>query len=72
VGKLAELNFTAPTGVAASNIRGTTVHHELSLRTKYPALTKNSSAPLQSLIARLESTHILIIDEFFFVGCADI
>ncbi|KAJ6532901.1 hypothetical protein DFH09DRAFT_828431, partial [Mycena vulgaris] len=31
VEKLAELNFTAPTGVSASNIRGSTVHHELSL-----------------------------------------
>ncbi|KAJ6498549.1 hypothetical protein C8R47DRAFT_971703, partial [Mycena vitilis] len=66
-----ELNFTAPTGVAASNIHGSTVHHELSLRTKYSDLTKNNSEPLKNLVARLQSTRTLIIDEFFFLGCAD-
>lgn len=68
--KLAELNFT-PTGVSASNIHDSTVHHELSLRTPYSTLMKNNSAPLQSLVDRLESTCTLIIDEFFFLGCAD-
>ncbi|KAJ7711762.1 hypothetical protein B0H16DRAFT_1239224, partial [Mycena metata] len=68
---LPELNFTAPTGVSASNIHGSTVHHELSLRTSYKVLIKNNSAPLQALVDRLESTRTLIIDEFFFLGCAD-
>ncbi|KAJ6553472.1 hypothetical protein DFH09DRAFT_848128, partial [Mycena vulgaris] len=72
VGILPELNFTAPTGVSASNIStGSTVHHELSLRTKHSVLMKNNSAPLASLVARLESTRTLIIDEFFFLGCSD-
>ncbi|KAJ6501696.1 hypothetical protein C8R47DRAFT_958390, partial [Mycena vitilis] len=71
IGSLRELNFTAPTGVSASNIHGTTVHQELALRTKYPDLTKNNSKPLKALTARLESTRTLIIDEFFFLGCDD-
>ncbi|KAJ7467136.1 hypothetical protein FB451DRAFT_1013304, partial [Mycena latifolia] len=71
VGSLHELNFTAPTGVSASNIHGSTVHHELSLRTLSSVLTKNNSVPLQSLVARLEPTRTLIIDKFFFLGCGD-
>jgi hypothetical protein len=51
VGILPELNFTAPTGVAASNILGSTTHQELALRTKYTDLTKNNSKPLKALIA---------------------
>ncbi|KAJ7128754.1 hypothetical protein C8R43DRAFT_828902, partial [Mycena crocata] len=31
VGILDELNFTAPTGVSASNIHGSTIHHQLAL-----------------------------------------
>lgn len=68
---LDELNFTAPTGVSASNIHGSTVHHELSLRTPYSSLTKSNSSSLKSLVQRLESTRTLIIDEFFFLGCSD-
>ncbi|KAJ7838553.1 hypothetical protein B0H13DRAFT_165997 [Mycena leptocephala] len=71
LGILSELNFTAPTGVSASNIFGSTVHQELALRTKYSALTKNNSKPLKALIARLESTRTLVIDEYFFLGCDD-
>jgi hypothetical protein len=36
VGILPELNFTAPTGVAASNIHGSTTHQELALQTNIP------------------------------------
>ncbi|KAJ7507051.1 hypothetical protein B0H11DRAFT_1647166, partial [Mycena galericulata] len=71
VGILPELNFTAPTGVSAVNIRGSTLHHEASLRVKYPSLTKDNSAALQSLMERLDSTRTLIVDEYFFLGCAD-
>ncbi|KAJ7091754.1 hypothetical protein C8R44DRAFT_581357, partial [Mycena epipterygia] len=71
VGILGELNFTAPTGVSASNIHGSTTHHQLSLRTKYPDLTKDNSSPLKLLVTRLEPTCTLIIDEFFFMGCKD-
>ncbi|KAJ7586001.1 hypothetical protein C8J56DRAFT_723021, partial [Mycena floridula] len=71
LGILTELTFTAPTGVAASNIRGSTVHSEISLRTSFKALTKRNSKPLKELIARLEPTRTLIIDEFFFLGCPD-
>ncbi|KAJ6472604.1 hypothetical protein C8R45DRAFT_772573, partial [Mycena sanguinolenta] len=71
VGILPELNFTAPTGVSASNIHGSTTHQELALRTKYSALTKNNSKALEALTTRLESTRTLIIDEYFFLGCDD-
>ncbi|KAJ7144858.1 hypothetical protein C8R43DRAFT_880918, partial [Mycena crocata] len=71
IGKISELNFTAPTGVSASNIHGSTVHQELALRTKYSLLTKDNSPSLKALVARLESTSTLIIDEFFFLGCDD-
>jgi hypothetical protein len=71
LGILAELNFTAPTGVSASNIRGSTIHHEAALRVKTSALTKSNSASLASLIERFEPTRTLVIDEFFFLGCKD-
>jgi hypothetical protein len=71
VGILPELNFTAPTGVAASNIHGSTTHQELALRTKYTDLIKNNSKPLKALTSRLEATRTLIIDEYFFLGCDD-
>ncbi|KAJ7122517.1 hypothetical protein C8R43DRAFT_818251, partial [Mycena crocata] len=71
VGILPELNFTAPTGVSASNIRGSTIHHELALRTDSSLLTKENSATLKSLTSRLECTRTLIVDEFFFLGCSD-
>ncbi|KAJ7180910.1 hypothetical protein C8R46DRAFT_811757, partial [Mycena filopes] len=71
LGILGELNFTAPTGVSASNIHGSTIYQALSLRTSYSTLTKDNSAPLAALVARLQSTRTLILDEFFFLGCDD-
>ncbi|KAJ7592801.1 hypothetical protein C8J56DRAFT_779175, partial [Mycena floridula] len=66
-----ELNFTVPTGVSASNIGGSTIHSELSLRTASSTLTKSNSKALKELVARLEATQTLIVDEYFFLGCKD-
>ncbi|KAJ7597967.1 hypothetical protein C8J56DRAFT_771999, partial [Mycena floridula] len=71
LGILPEHNFTAPTGVSASNIGGSTVHSELSLRTIWDVLSKPNSKSLKELTSRLESTRTLIVDEFFFLGCQD-
>ncbi|KAJ7581706.1 hypothetical protein C8J56DRAFT_793248, partial [Mycena floridula] len=54
LGIISELTFTAPTGVSASNIEGSTIHSELSLRTNWKSLSKPNSKSLKELIARLE------------------
>ncbi|KIY65097.1 hypothetical protein CYLTODRAFT_357386 [Cylindrobasidium torrendii FP15055 ss-10] len=69
IGKGNELAFTAPTGVAASNIGGNTVHSELSLNIGDKHMTPTSIA-LSNLRERLESTKTLIIDEVYFLGCS--
>ncbi|KAJ7572016.1 hypothetical protein C8J56DRAFT_809890, partial [Mycena floridula] len=71
LGILGELTFTAPTGVSASNINGSTIHSELSLRTNWESLVKANSKSLKELTSRLEPTRTLIVDEFFFLGCQD-
>ncbi|KIY65052.1 hypothetical protein CYLTODRAFT_337883, partial [Cylindrobasidium torrendii FP15055 ss-10] len=71
VGKEDELTFTAPTGVAASNIGGSTVHSELSLNIPPRNMTTKSLA-LDHLRSRLEKTKTLVIDEVYFLGCASV
>ncbi|KAF9014639.1 hypothetical protein BDZ89DRAFT_962684 [Hymenopellis radicata] len=64
-----ELAFTAPTGIAASNIGGSTVSAELSLRVSDQSLMANNSPSLATLTERLQFVKTLVIDEFFFMGC---
>ncbi|KAJ7576514.1 hypothetical protein C8J56DRAFT_800276 [Mycena floridula] len=71
VGLLHELTFTAPTGVSASNIHGSTIHSELSLRTNTATLLKPNSHVLKDPNTRLEHTQTLVVDEYFFLGCQD-
>ncbi|KAF8989396.1 hypothetical protein BDZ89DRAFT_974723, partial [Hymenopellis radicata] len=66
-----ELAFTAPTGIAASNIGGSTVSAELSLRVTDKSLMAHNSPSLATLAERLQHIKTLIIDEFFFMGCYD-
>ncbi|KIY60793.1 hypothetical protein CYLTODRAFT_384937 [Cylindrobasidium torrendii FP15055 ss-10] len=68
LGKQKELTFTAPTGVAASNIGGSTVHSEISLNMK-DSLMSPTSTGISNLRDRLEHTTILVIDEIYFLGC---
>ncbi|KAJ7264711.1 hypothetical protein C8J57DRAFT_982715, partial [Mycena rebaudengoi] len=63
VGLLYELTFTAPTGVAASNVRGSTTHSEAAIRP--------NSKSLKALAARLEGTATFVIDEGYFLSCGD-
>ncbi|KAF9013778.1 hypothetical protein BDZ89DRAFT_1142466 [Hymenopellis radicata] len=64
----AELTFTAPTGIAAANIGGSTVAAELSLRVALKSLLAKNSRSLATLSERLQYTKMLIIDEFLFMG----
>jgi hypothetical protein len=54
---------TAPTGMAAANIEGATIHHalKLSFGNQYIALSDKNRSLLH---ARFKNTKILIIDEF--------
>ena len=57
--------MTAPTGITAANIHGSTIHSLLSL------LNENlSGARLHSLQTALQSVRLLIIDEYSFLSTA--
>jgi hypothetical protein len=71
VGLLHELTFTAPTGVAASNVGGSTTHSEGAIRVASAVLAKPNSNSLKALVARLEGTETFVIDEGYFLGCED-
>ncbi|KAJ7274700.1 hypothetical protein C8J57DRAFT_946934, partial [Mycena rebaudengoi] len=71
VGLLHELTFTAPTGVAASNVRGSTTHSEGAIRVTSAALAKPNSNSLKALVARLEGKETFVIDEGYFLSCED-
>lgn len=71
VSLLHELTFTAPTGVAASNVRGSTTHSEAAIRVPWQTLTKPNSKSLKALVARLEGTATFIVDECYFLSCED-
>ncbi|KAJ7290060.1 hypothetical protein C8J57DRAFT_978655, partial [Mycena rebaudengoi] len=71
VGLLPELTFTAPTGVAASNVRGSTTHSEGAIRVPSSVLAKPNSSSLKALVARLEGTETFVIDEGYFLSCGD-
>lgn len=71
IGASHELNFTAPTGVSASNVSGSTIHFELGLRRKQDGLKKVNAKSLEDIAARMSLTKTLIVDEFFFLGCSD-
>ncbi|THU88951.1 hypothetical protein K435DRAFT_619335, partial [Dendrothele bispora CBS 962.96] len=66
-----ELAFTAPTGIAASNIGASTTASFLALRTSYENLTSRRGVSLDGIRKRLENVRTLIIDEFYFLGCED-
>ncbi|THV04236.1 hypothetical protein K435DRAFT_582102, partial [Dendrothele bispora CBS 962.96] len=66
-----ELAFTAPTGIAASNIGASTTASFLALRTRYDDLIHKRKGILEQVRKRLEGVRTLIIDEFYFLGCND-
>ncbi|THU88627.1 hypothetical protein K435DRAFT_613354, partial [Dendrothele bispora CBS 962.96] len=66
-----ELAFTAPTGIAASNIGAATTASFLALRTSYDDLVSKRGVSLDQIRKRLEGIRTLVIDEFYFLGCED-
>ena len=61
----------APTGVAAHNVHGHTIHSALSLAVQHgyePAYEEVSSLTLKKLRTRFHSVHTLIIDEISMVS----
>ena len=61
--------LTAPTGVAAFNINGMTLHAALLLgRSKYSGFQPLSDDRLNTLRAKLSRLMLLIIDEVSMVG----
>ena len=62
--------LTAPTGVAAFNIEGMTIHSALLLHTQKRSNDSGqlSFEKLNSLRSKLENLHLLIIDEVSMVG----
>ncbi|KAJ7251341.1 hypothetical protein C8J57DRAFT_959861, partial [Mycena rebaudengoi] len=71
VGLLHELTFTAPTGVAASNVRGSTTHSEGAIRVASAILAKPNSSSLKALVACLEGKETFVVDEGYFLSCED-
>ncbi|KAF9017146.1 hypothetical protein BDZ89DRAFT_888318, partial [Hymenopellis radicata] len=67
----AELKFTAPTGIAALNVRGSTTHFETCINTREKTLIAPNSKPAKAMVHRFRQTKTLIIDEFFFMGCGE-
>ena len=57
------VQVVAPSGAAAFNVQGSTIHNLLGVRVKYPekGLTENSKA---RLLYQLERLLVLIIDKF--------
>ncbi|THU98178.1 hypothetical protein K435DRAFT_661483, partial [Dendrothele bispora CBS 962.96] len=66
-----ELAFTAPMGIAASNIGASTTASFLALRTSYENLKSKRGVSLDGIRKRLENVRTIIIDEFYFLGCED-
>lgn len=67
-------HLTAPTGVVASNIGGSTTHSEVSLcvKRKYmKAITPQGQKVRSALEDRLASVQTLVVDEVYFLGASD-
>ena len=60
----------APTGVAAFNVGGTTIHSALRIPIEKKYFNKLSSVAEHDLQLQFQSCHFIIIDEFSMVGCA--
>ena len=61
--------LTAPTGVAAFNISGETIHSALGLQCKLALAEMSSSGPaLQKLQDKFAGVELLVIDEYSMVG----
>ena len=60
----------APTGVAAYNVGGTTIHSALRIPIERKYFSQLSSAAKHDLQSQFQSCHFVIIDEFSMVGCA--
>ena len=71
IGRPYDFAFTAPTGVAAANIGGSTIYSELSLSTKYETLLNPRSQALPKLTERLSLLRGTFLDECFFFGCKE-
>ena len=61
--------LTAPTGVAAFNIDGMTLHSALLLGTSYSTDHPLTQERVSTLRTRLSNLQLLIIDEMSMVGC---
>ncbi|KIJ34389.1 hypothetical protein M422DRAFT_263526 [Sphaerobolus stellatus SS14] len=74
MGHASQIKITAPTGLAANHVGGSTIHSEASLRTKQDVLYTDTPAG-QQLRSNLEerwfgiSAHIS--DEIYFLGALD-
>ena len=61
--------LTAPTGIAAMNINGMTIHSALLLGTSKTSFQALSQEKLNTLRLKLCNLKLLIIDEVSMVGC---
>ena len=61
--------LTAPTGIAAMNINGMTIHSALVLGTFKNSFQALSQEKLNTLRLKLSNLKLLIIDEVSMVGC---
>jgi hypothetical protein len=61
--------FTAPSGIAAMNIRGVTIHSLFCLKPVIPQPQKYDNPLLKNRISLLEGCRALLIDEISMVSC---
>jgi hypothetical protein len=75
LGHAYQLKITAPTGLAASNIGGSTLHSEASLcvsRKKLHSNTTQADKLKQNIENRFYGVNTLICDEIYFLGASDL